>query len=158
MRTAHFYDLVTGIFNGDEFSFFGREEILTQNTPSSCGAHEGNVDYLSQRIDIGTKKLIDYQPPAPDADHEWIHDDEHGNRVRRWRLKPEVAERRAQRAAAIALITQLEKKQERALREHVLGIVPTEADRAAGAMTLQEIEDEIAAQRAIITATESNAT
>lgn len=158
MRTVHFYDLESGIFTGVEFSFFGREEVLTANTPPGCGVYEGETDYLSQRVDVESKHLVDYQPPAPGDDHEWIHDDEQGNRVRRWALKPEAAERIARRAAAIDRIAQLERKQERALREHALGIVPTDDDRAAGALTLQEIQDEIAEQRAIINSADSNAT
>lgn len=155
MTTWHFYRLADGIFEGRSFTS-SDEEALALNTPEGFGARGDVLDWESQRVDIETGELVDYQPPAPDDDHEWIHDDEDGNRVRRWVLKPEVAERRAVKAAAIERIAELEKKQERAIREHVLGIELTEEDIEAGAMTLQQIEDAIAEQRAIIHEADSN--
>lgn len=157
MKTWHFYDLATGIFTGRSF---GPTEDGCVN--GSCFPGEGAkcdvAGWESQRVDVETDQVVDYQPPAPDADHEWIHDDAQGNRVRRWVLKPDAVERRNRRSMAIARIAELERKQERAMREHLLGISPTEEDRAAGAMTLQEIQDAISEQRAIIAANESVST
>lgn len=146
MNVWHFYRLDDGLFDGRTF-VSSDPSAIDANTPPGHGVKRDVLDWQSQRVDISTGQLVDYQPPAPDDDHEWLHDDANGNRVRRWALKPEAAERRARRAAALARIAELERKQERALREHLLGIVPTEEDRAAGAMTLQEIQDEIAGLR-----------
>ena len=158
-RTWHFYDLQTGLFNGRRFGAPEySDELLALNTPPGCGAKNDVLDWQSQRVNVTTGELQDYQPPAPDADHEWMHDDDQGNRVRRWVLKPDVVERRARKVSAQARIAELERKLLRALREDRLGIVPSEKDRAAGAMTLQEIEDEIAEQRAMISSADSNAT
>lgn len=145
--------LFTGAVDSAE-SFAG----IAGNEDDNIGLIEGVRDWQSERVDLETGQIIDYQPPAPDDDHEWLHDDEQGNRIRRWVLKPEAAERNARQAAAQTRIAELAQKTERAVREHILGIVPTDDDRAAGALTLQEIQDEIAAQRAIINATDSSAT
>lgn len=145
MNAYSFFFLDTGRFTGAVRRT--NRPIEAIRAPDGQGVRLGEFDHLSQKIELATSEVVDYQPPAPDADHEWIHDDDHGNRVRRWRLKPEVAERQARRAAALARIADLERKQERAVREHLLGVVPTDEDRAAGAMTLQEIQDEIARLR-----------
>lgn len=153
--TGWIYDATTGDLL---YRFNGSDSQLDANKPEGCGFIKGEYDGLSQRVDPSTGQVVDYQPPAPDDDHEWIHDDEDGNRVRRWVLKAEVAERRAIKAAALQRIAELERKQERAMREHVLGIELTEEDIAAGAMTLQQIEDAIAEQRAIIHEADSSPT
>lgn len=147
MRPYSFYRLSDGMFTGKVRSISMSRRIEDIIVPEGCGVIEGWHDHLSKRLDLTSGEIVDYQPPRPDANHEWIHDDEHGNRVRRWALKPEVIECRARRAAAVARIVELERKEPRARREHEQGIRPSEADRKAGALTLQEIWDEIARLR-----------
>jgi hypothetical protein len=139
------YVLSTGIFTGVVRTTGRRKEDLP--VPAGYGFAEGSYDHLSQRLDLATGQVVDYQPPRPDDDHEWTETDADGTPLRRWTLKPKVAERRARKAAASARIAELAAKEGRAIREHLLGIVPTEEDRAAGAMTLQEIHDEITSLR-----------
>src|SRR5690606_34596661 len=150
MKTAtwFFYSLADGRFDGRSVSC--PESVLDLNIPEGYGAREDVTDWLSQRVDLETGQIVDYVPPQPSDDHEWIHDDAEGNRVRRWLLKPEVAERRARKAAALKRIMELEAKLPRAMTERALGITPTESDIAAGAMTLEQINEAIAEQRAIV--------
>lgn len=151
MLTWHIYDMRTGLFTGRTYSS-SDEASLSLNLGENEAAVTGVIDYTSQRVDLSSGEVVDYQPPPPEprSDYEWIHDDEHGNRVRRWVLKRDLSERISRMEAARSRIAELESKQERAIREHVLGIVPTDEDRAAGAMTLEEIQEEITVQRAII--------
>ncbi|HEY0684772.1 MAG TPA: hypothetical protein VGD45_20715 [Steroidobacter sp.] len=145
----HFYDEITGIFTGSTITVSTPSVVrmVAANTQPGQRAFVGQADPLSQRVDPQTGDLVDYQPPAPDDDHEWVIEDEHGNRRHRWVLKAEAVERQTRKAAATARIAELGRKTERATREFLLGIVPTEEDRAAGAMTLEEIENELATLR-----------
>lgn len=69
MSTAwHFYRLSDGHFNGMRFE--GPEQYLEPNIPPGCGAITGVVDALSQRVDLESGALVDWQPPAP-ADDEF---------------------------------------------------------------------------------------
>ena len=142
-RIWHFYDLSTGLFTGQSFSA-AREADLARNTPPGCGACEGVRDPYSQRVDLKTGEVVDWQPPEPSPDHEW------DAQTKRWQLSAAAAEREARRAQALARIRALEALQHRALREAVLGIAPSEEDRARGAMTLAEIDQEIAALRPLL--------
>jgi hypothetical protein len=110
-----FYHVATGAFLDRTYS--GREEKLAQNTPADYAAWCGPVDSFSQRINVATKQLEDFQPPSPGDDYEWIHDDERGNRVRRWKLKLEVQQARERNAASLSRIEELERKQHRRVRE-----------------------------------------
>lgn len=68
MSTWHFYRLSDGQFNGMRFE--GPEQYLAPNIPPGCGAITGVVDALSQRVDLESGALLDWQPPAP-ADDEF---------------------------------------------------------------------------------------
>lgn len=109
------------------------------NCPLGYEIIEGQFDPLSQRVNLATGEVIDYQPEQPSADHEWNVD------ARRWRLKPEVVERNNQRATAQQTIATLEAQQPRAMRE--LAIDPNNADAL---QRLQSIDAAIADQRRII--------
>ena len=65
--TSYFYDSITGLFDGSTYS--GDEESLQDqiNHRKTVLAYTSSesIDYLSQKIDISTKTLIEYQPPAP---------------------------------------------------------------------------------------------
>lgn len=145
MRTVHFYDTVTGVFTGDSFSFSGsRLDVLRANTPSGCRAYEGDVDFLSQRINPETGALISYQPPQPDHDHEW------NTETRRWRKRASVIEREAQRAGAIAERDLLEGLQVRSISE--LLVNPDNLDARANFERRKARIDEL---RAVIAETET---
>lgn len=121
------------------------EDQIEQNTPSDCIAVSGMFDlYRTQLVD---GEVTAYQPPPPEPSEDYEWSDERG-----WVLTENAAQRRHVIAEAHRRISELEKKQERAVREYLLGLTPSEEDVAAGALTLQEIEDAIAAQRAIIRA------
>lgn len=112
MRTFHFYDVVTGLFTGNSLSLSGsRLEVLRRNTPEGCKAYEGAVDYLSQRVDVETDALIDYQPPAPDSNYEW------NPQVKRWLKRAEVVADEQRKADVMAEIESLEKLQLRSISE-----------------------------------------
>lgn len=90
---------------------FTREADVAANTPVGCTAIEGEYDFLSQRVDVVTGKVLDWQPPAPDADHEW------NASLRRWMKKAAIVEREMRRAATQAQIDALERQQQRRVRE-----------------------------------------
>ena len=70
MRTVSFYHKDTGLFNGAHLTASSSTSVDI-NTPDGYAAIDGHYDHLSQRIDVETKTVIDYQPPAPSVDHEW---------------------------------------------------------------------------------------
>lgn len=121
LRTWHVFRRTDGTFTGGAVSAATFDEIAGSES-QEFGLKDGVTDWLSQRVAVESEaqSVVDYQPPAPGADHEWIQDDEEGNRVRRWMLKPDVAERRARELVAKAQIEELERKGLRALRELML--------------------------------------
>lgn len=143
MRLQHFsfYHSETGLFHQSMLTC-ADEEQAARNTPAGYVHIAGVFDPLSQRVDIETGNVVDWQPAQPSADHTW------DTTTRRWVLSASAAERERKRVRARARIAELEAKQARAVREHLLGIEPSEADRARGALTLREIDQEIARLRA----------
>ncbi|MBX5462033.1 MAG: hypothetical protein IRZ28_13210 [Steroidobacteraceae bacterium] len=111
-------------------------EVIRFNTPAGCVAIEGVFDPLSQRVDLETKQVVDWQPPQPSADHEW------NSETRRWVKRVEVIASEVKRAQARAQIEALEVKQMRPLRE--LLVDPNDTGARA---RLQSIDAEIAALR-----------
>lgn len=88
MSTWHFYRLSDGIFTGRALTAPSLA-ALQANTPEGCGALLGVSDWQSQRVDLATGLLVDWQPPAP-ADDElrtWRWDDS----ARRWVPVPTAA-------------------------------------------------------------------
>jgi hypothetical protein len=73
----HLYDAATGLFVGQTFHTNDTDPVAAAafakaNTPEGHAVYEGHVtDHSVQKVDIATGALIDYQPPAPSADHEW---------------------------------------------------------------------------------------
>jgi hypothetical protein len=136
MRTWSFYDQVSGSFSGRRFRALN-DRALDANTPDGLVPLEGTFDRLSQRVDVQTGKVVDFQPPQPDADHEWNAES------RRWVKKAAVlAAERADKQARTR-IAELEASQARAIREHTLGDA-TAIDR------LRTIDDEIKTLRSDI--------
>lgn len=119
-KTFSFYEASTGIFHTGHVSLpADRDGLcldLIANTPPGHVAFEGRVDHLSQRYDVGTGSVVDYQPPAPPADDEstWSWDAD----VKRWQSSPTLGRIKRQRVAeARAAISMLELDQARPLRE-----------------------------------------
>jgi hypothetical protein len=136
----HLYHATTGLFVGQTFDTNlydakAAADFARSNTPAGHAVYEGNVaDHGSQRVDITTGKLINYQPPQPSADDEWNAD------LKRWVVKADVLAKQQASAAALAQINALESKGIRAMRELALGMAGAH-DRLAS------IEVEIAALR-----------
>lgn len=125
MRTVHFFSLNTGLLSAHSLriSSANADAVIKANTPPDHAPIEGVSDPISQRVDLETRQIIDYQPSAPDEDHEW------NTQIRRWALKPDIAKARADRSSALAQIATIEQSQQRAVRE--LAIEPTNATARA---------------------------
>jgi len=168
MKSYSLYDMSTGKFTG---VVIGGSDSIVHVNKGENGAIEGVFDPLSQRVDLSTVDLqqdpvqlgalpngkskeakkpdvIDYQPPSPGDDYEWVSEDEKGNRVRRWVKKPDVVAKESAEAKARASIDVLERSQFRAVREAVL--LQGTAEGTAATTRLAEIDAQIAEQRAII--------
>jgi hypothetical protein len=85
------------------------------NAPADHLAIAGRFDPLSQRIDVASGMVIDYQPPQPSPDHVW------NAATTRWQLSAAAQQRQAMRDAALRRIAALEASQGRALREAAIG-------------------------------------
>ena len=115
MRVVSFYHRETGLFNGRHL-MVSDPALIPLNTPPDHIAIDGDhYDPLTQRVDVGTGKVIDHLPPKPSDDHEW------SSITRRWQLRAEVTARHKAKSVALSRITELELKALRALREHALG-------------------------------------
>ena len=118
LRTWSFHHKDTGLFNGANYSSDhntdGRTASVAENTPADHVAVEGVFDYLSQRVDLASGQVVDYQPPAPSVDHEW------NASTKRWHLSAAVSARNQARDVALAAIARLEASQPRAMRDFVL--------------------------------------
>lgn len=145
MKTHSFAAADTGLFTGRTYS--GPDELLALNTPPGTRAIEGSYDHLSQRLDLATGQVTDWQPPAP-ADTEFV---EHrwDAASRRWQPHPTLAEhKRLARAAVQARIDAIEAQQPRALRELVLA--GAQASVSPAWSELVRIESEMAACRTLL--------
>lgn len=140
MTTWHFYDLATGLFTRQRLAA-SDQDLVAANTPPGCGAYAGEVDPDSQRVDVATGDLVDWQPPRPSEDHAW------DTERRRWELSPAAAKREAERIDAQRRITALEIAQLRPLRELLLD----QSSQPARAR-LAEIDAEIATLRPAVAA------
>lgn len=140
-----FFDPNTGSVVG--FRYGGPLTDLAANTPSGLTPILGEVDGLSQRVDVvalaaakeGARAedfVVDYQPPRPSVNHEWD-----ANRRRWTKSAPVVARELADRRAR-ARIAALELAQHRPVRE--LTIDPNNAEAQS---RLDEIDSEIATLR-----------
>lgn len=113
----HSYDPATGIFTGRYFytseeNEEARQRAVAKNTVAGHKTFEtddtvGHL-HLSHRLDLATKELIDYLPPAPTENHEW------DSTVKRWVMKRAVLDKRSQ-------LQQLEFSAQRLMRKAVLG-------------------------------------
>ena len=82
--TWSFYDVATGALAPGAITCSAAQ--LAANTPPGHAAIAGRFDPLSQRVDLATGQVVDWQPPAP-ADDElrtWAWDAV----TRRWVASP----------------------------------------------------------------------
>jgi hypothetical protein len=127
MRAVHFYHKDTGLL-GNVF-FTSDDSLVAKNTPPDHLYVEGRFDALSQRVDVTTGKVVDYQPPSPSPDHAWDAS------AKRWALSQAAQARLDADSAARARLRYLEHHvQPRALRDHVL---------RGDTSRLKQIDDEI---------------
>lgn len=134
MKRYSFYHRETGAIHSMSVGATDQNDAAL-NTPADHIAIDGHFDALSQRVDIATGDVIDYQPPPPSAAHDWNAD------TKRWQLCPSAQATLDRRAAALAGIAVLEAKGIRAIRELSLS-VPGAVDR------VRSIDDQITALRA----------
>jgi hypothetical protein len=100
---------------------------------------EGHIDPLSQRLDLASGKVVDYQPPAPDENHLW------NATAKRWQKSPERVELERASRLARAEIEKLEASQLRPLRE--LAVDP---NNEKARERLNELETRIAELRPLL--------
>ncbi|MEN9893948.1 MAG: hypothetical protein RLY78_4243 [Pseudomonadota bacterium] len=68
LKMRHVYSLATGAFTG--MSFATPDDEVDANVPEGCGAILADLvtDVQSQRVDLATGQVIDWQPPQPEGD------------------------------------------------------------------------------------------
>ena len=138
MRSVSYYHKGTGEIHGKTV-VASDDRAIELNKPSPEHIALDNPDSglpfdpLSQRVDVSTGKIVDYQPPPPSADHEWQ------GTTRRWILNQATRERDENKRAARARIASLADGERHLIRQLVLN--PSDA-AARGA--LQAIDTEIA--------------
>ena len=136
MKLWCYYDSQTGMFSRKKNSTPDDKKPVA---PEGFTLIEGDFDPLSQRFDIQSGMVVDYQPDAPDADHEW------NAQTRRWQKRADVREREERRAVALNRIVELERQSWRPMRELAI------AASAEAAQRLAEIDAQIVELRQIIT-------
>jgi len=140
MSTWHFYDPSTGIFVGKSVSVRDEDDMLLSK-PDGLEAHEGDIDHLSQRVDLATGQLVDYQPPAPSQYHEWNAE------LKRWRPSAAMMTDAESRAALKAI----DEKRARAFSDFVLNPnaqISVDGKTVTPLQRLQDLESEAQALRA----------
>lgn len=142
--TRHFcfYDNATGVLHPNRVSTDAdpattAERFAKGSAPPDHTCIEGVYDALSQKVDVTTRKIVDYQPPQPTPDHEW-----HAT-GKRWVVKASVTAGVDARATARARIALLEQQSIRACREAQLG-------KPGAQELLAAIDAEIAAQEQLL--------
>jgi hypothetical protein len=114
----------------------------------NVAAHEfavpGSYDLYASRYDEATQQVVDYQPPQPDADHEW------NAQTRRWQKREAVLLFEQRRAVALARIDQLENKQARILRELEIDPAKVGIDGKTPMERLVAIDQEIEQLREVL--------
>jgi hypothetical protein len=131
------YELATGRFTGVVVSIPARAAEKVEHKDSKLEYVIGRFDHLSQRVDIDTQTIVDYQPPQPSTEHEW------NAATKRWQLTIEAEAIDIADAQARAEIQDLETRSLRAIREVILS--PKDQDAI---MRLDGLERQIADQRA----------
>lgn len=139
MKTYGFYHKETGVVHSNQFSS-DDDSQLVNNIPTDHVAIEGQLDSLSQRVDVATGQVVDYQPSQPSFDHEW------NVITKRWQLNAAAQLKISNHNTALSQIDGLEAKGIRAMRELLLTLSPDSAER----QRLATVDTEIAKQRPLI--------
>lgn len=118
MKHVTFYHKDTGMLNPLSVMVTD-DDAVRLNTPADHIPIDhpvgGQLDHRSQRVDIASGNVVEYQPPRPSDDHEW------NANTRRWELSEDAASREAARSSALKQIRSLEASQDRAVREALIG-------------------------------------
>jgi hypothetical protein len=114
MKAFGFYHKDTGVLHDTQI-MVSDDAMVALNTPTDHVPIEGQFDSLSQRIDIASGVVIDYQPPRPSPDREWNAES------KRWQLNATAQAKVDARTQSLAHIAHLEAAQHRAIREAALG-------------------------------------
>lgn len=138
MPTWTQYRKSDGLFTGCKFSGSSLRAIARKAGDDPFEWLAGDFDHLSQRVDLDTGEVIDYQPPATSPEHEW------DERTRRWLLplalrQAITAEKRAREVIAAAEATS-----QRALREAMIELLP---ENSPARQRLLEVDDIVATAR-----------
>lgn len=136
MKIFSFYFVDSGMFSGLRVSCGDMKKAL-QSAPEGQRPIEGCFSSSQHRIDIDTGEIVSHLPPKPSDDHEWDG--------RQWVLTHAAAVRKHEIATAQSQIDALEAKQNRAIREALLGNAEAQA-------RIADIDQQIATLRAIIRA------
>jgi hypothetical protein len=118
LRQYHFYHEATGLLSAYSLALNvpdGHDELVSRNCPSGHKAIEGHLHPSRHRVDVGTGKVVDYQPPAPSVDHEW------DEVTQRWQLNAAALAKVQVAAAAHFRIRELRDSQHDIIRAAVLG-------------------------------------
>lgn len=118
MKTVSLYDPDTGRFSGLIVTGWSAGMVAAHRRNGGASI-EGRYDHLSQRVNLATGQVEDWQPPPPpDTEmltHAWDAD------TKRWIGQPTLANHKQRAAQAIkAQIAAIEATQPRAVREAIL--------------------------------------
>ncbi len=113
MAIFYVYSTASGLFTGTVLSV--PRGSLAANLGSECAAIEvgveGDIDPLSQRVDLVSGALTDYVPPQPSERHVWNAE------TKRWVLSADAVARRAQHERSLRLLQAGDLRALRAIRE-----------------------------------------
>ena len=146
MTSWSFYRQEDGALLGVVFT--GPESDLALNTPSGCRAVSGRFDHLSQRVNLATGQVEDWQAPPP-QDTE-LHTHRWDAATKRWLASDTLAGRKlSARREVQAEIERIEAQQPRAMREAMLAgdSLAAAEHRRAATSRLGRIEALVQAQR-----------
>lgn len=133
MKHVTFFDAATGALHHKSV-LVSDDDAVELNTPPGHVAIEhpqgAMLDALSQRVDIETGAVVDYQPQQPSGDHEW------SAATKRWQLTHDAQAQADQVAAARARHATLIISQHDDVRRALLG-------DAAALERLRAIETEV---------------
>jgi hypothetical protein len=114
LRTYSLYDATNGLFTGKRLHADDPQK-LAAHLPDGIAAIEGAHDHRSQRVQLDTGRVVDYQPPPP------AETPASDARSRGWRRTSAAGDSRQRRSAVLAMIRALEVRQGRTIREATLG-------------------------------------
>jgi hypothetical protein len=136
MTTYSTYD-ANGYFTGRTFSlpaFIHDIELHVEANANGLKVIEGAFDSLSQRVNLATGEVEDFQPPQPNSAHEWNAD------TKRWELTQAAQAAKKAEAAARAELIRLDAQSVRYVAEGVAGVIDDEGKRRLAAILARKAE------------------